>query len=461
MHTRRIAEKAQTLSFEQLPEEVVRRAKEAILDTVGVTLAGSASGSADILNSYVDFVGGRPEATVLARGKKNSPVNAALVNGAMGHILDYDDVSWSTIGHPAVVTLFPALALGEILGASGKELIAAFVAGYETMACVGRGVVPEFNEKGWHSTATIGCFGAAAAASRIWSLSVDQATRALGMAGSLAAGVKGNMGTMTKHLQVGQAAASGVTAALLAKKGFTASEGVLEGKDGFCVVFAPRYDLDRMAESFGSPFDLVGGGAIFKKWPSCYATHTCIEAVIELANEYDIRPEQVEKIEIGSTPLVVDVLFYSDPKTAYQAKFSDQFCAAVSIARRKASVAEFSDEVVGDPVIRELMTKVRLYVNPELSRSGYALPSDEGPTRTRVAVTLTDGRTLRKEVAIAKGAPQRRLSREEVIEKYMSCAGPVLGEKEAERSAGMILDLHKVDSIRPVVELLGGRLVRG
>ncbi len=455
-HTRRIAEKAQALSFDALPGEVVARAKEAILDTIGVTLAGASSESADILNDHIELLGGRPEATVLARGRKNSPVNAALVNAAMGHVLDYDDVSWSSIGHPAVVTLFPALALGETRDVSGKELIAAFVAGYVAMACVGRGVVPEYNARGWHSTATIGCFGAAAAARRVLGLTVDGATAALGMAGSLAAGVKGNMGTMTKHLQVGRAASSGVTAALLAGKGFTASSGVLEGKDGFCSVFAPRYDLDRMVESFGRPFDLVSGGAIFKKWPSCYSTHTCIEAVTGLAEEHDIRPEQVETIEIGATPLVVDVLFYSEPVTGFQAKFSDQFCAAVSVARRRATVAEFSDEVVADPVIRDLMRKVRLAVDPELSRSGYALPSDEGPTRTRVAVTLRDGRVLRREVAIAKGAPQRRLTEQEVAGKYMSCAAPVLGEDGARRSMEMIAGLEKMARIRPLADLVAG-----
>lgn len=451
---RNLARKVVELGFDSLPGDVVRRAKEAFLDTIGVTLAGCRTDSADILNDYVDFVGGCEQSSVLGRGKRSAAPNAALVNAAMGHVLDFDDVSWSCIGHPAVVTVFPALALGEIRNVPGREIITAFVAGYEVMSCLGRGLVPSFNEKGWHSTATLGCFGAAASAAKVLGCDVQETTTALGMASSLAAGVKGNMGTMTKHLQVGRAASAGVTAALLAKNGFTSSENAIEGKDGFLRVFNGACDVDVMKRSFGAPFDLVDGGAIFKKWPSCYSTHTCIEAVTALAEEHDIRPDQVKKIAIGGTPLVVDVLFYDEPRTGFEAKFSDHFSAAVSIARRKASIAEFTDEVVNDPVIRALMKKVDLFVDPELAKEGYALSSEEGPTRTRVRVTLNDGRSLFREVAIAKGAPQRRMSQSDLVEKFIDCAGPILGKEKVDRTLDRILNLEKLDSVSSLAELL-------
>jgi 2-methylcitrate dehydratase PrpD len=451
---RNLARKVFELGFDSLPGDVVRRAKEVLLDTIGVTLAGCRSDSADILNNFVDFVGGCEQSGILGRGKRSSAPNAALVNAATGHVLDFDDVSWSCIGHPAVVTVFPALALGEIRNASGREVITAFVAGYEVMSCLGRGLVPSFNERGWHSTATLGCFGAAATAAKILGCDIQETALSLGMASSLAAGIKGNMGTMTKHLQVGRAASAGVTAALLAKNGFTSSEKAIEGKDGFLRVFNGACDVEVMERSFGAPFDLVDGGAIFKKWPSCYSTHTCIEAVTALAEEHDIRPDQVEKIAISGTPLVVDVLFYDAPRTGFEAKFSDHFSAAVSIVRRKASIAEFSDEVVNDPVIRALMKKVELSVDPDLAREGYALSSAEGPTRTRVRVTLKDGRSLFREVAIAKGAPQRRLSHAELVEKYSDCAGPVLGKGGVDRTLDRILSLEKLDSISSLAEML-------
>jgi 2-methylcitrate dehydratase PrpD len=454
MQTKKLAQKIVALKYQDLPREVIQKAKEAFLDTIGVTLAGTQSDSSDILNAYVEEVGGRKEATVIGKKKKDSVVNAVLVNSAAGHVLDYDDVSWSIIGHPAVVAFSPALALGEKLHSRGKDIIAAFVAGYETIACIGRGLVPDFCEKGWHSTATIGPFGAAAVCGKLYKLDDAKMNMALGICGSLAAGVKGNMGTMTKHLQVGRAASSGVTAALLAIRGYTASNAILEGKDGFFHVFAQRSDMNQINDQFCKPFDLVTGGAIFKKWPSCYSTHPCIEAVTILAEKHKLRPEDVEKIEILSTPLVNDVLFYHDPKTGFQAKFSDEFCAAVSITKRKAFIPEFKDEVVRDSVIRSLIKKTTLSTDPELSKCGYALPSDEGPTKTKVHIMLKDGRKLFQEVAIAKGAPQRRLSMDELAEKYENCAALVIKKDHVSKSIDLIMNMDKMDDISPLMKIL-------
>jgi len=456
-YTKNICEKITNLSYESLPKEVVQRAKEVILDTIGVTLAGLKSDSANILNEYIDLVGGyNKESTVIGRNKQTSSVHAALINTATGHALDYDDVSWSTIGHPGVVTVAPALALGEKYKSTGKELITAIVAGYETMSAIGRGVVPDFMEKGWHSTATIGPFGSVATCGKMLNLGVEEMVTAFGIIGSLAAGVKGNMGTMTKHLQVGRAAANGVTAVLLAQKGFTASDKILEGKDCFCSVFAPKYKLDVMVESFCNPFDLTSSGALFKKWPSCYSTNPCIEAALKLSEEYDIVPEDVEKIEIASTPLVLDVLFYNEPKTADEGKFSDQFCAAVALTKRRASIEEFTDEVVNDPKIRELIKKTTLITDSELSEDGYALSSDKGPTKTRVTITLKNGQKLSEVISIAKGAPQRRLSIEEVTEKYESCAKYALQHDDITKSIELVMKLEKMENISPLMDILGG-----
>jgi 2-methylcitrate dehydratase PrpD len=454
MKTIELAEKIVALEYRDLPKEVIQKAKEAFLDTIAVTLAGTQSDSFDILSSYTDEVGGPKESTIIGKEKKDSVLNAALINSAAGHVLDYDDVSWSIIGHPAVVTFSPALALGEKLHSSGKAIITAFVAGYETIACIGKGIVPEFCEKGWHSTATIGPFGSTAVSGKLYKLDGTKMNMALGICGSLAAGVKGNMGTMTKHLQVGRAASSGVTAALLASKGYTASSDIFEGKDGFFHVFLQGSDMKEIQGKFCEPFDLVTGGAIFKKWPSCYSTHPCIEAVTILAEENNLRAEDVVKIEIFSTPLVNDVLFYHDPQTGFEAKFSDEFCAAVSIAKRKAFIPEFKDEIVRDPVIRSLMKKTTLATDSELSKCGYALPSEEGPTKTKVFITLKNGQRLFQEIAKAKGSPQRRLSMDELIEKYENCAELVLKKDSIEKSVELIMNIEKMDDIFPLMKIL-------
>ncbi|HUT72407.1 MAG TPA: MmgE/PrpD family protein [Desulfatiglandales bacterium] len=456
MYTNKLAEKVVSLGYGSLSDEVLGRAKEAILDTIGVALAASRSDSANILMEYINEIGGREEATIIGMGKRSSALNAALANGNMGHVLDYDDVSWSIIGHPAVVTVFPALALAEKFGVSGKEVLVAFVAGYETVASIGRGLIPDFCEKGWHSTGTLGIFGATGTAGKMYGLSIEEMSRALGIAGSLAAGVKINIGTMTKHLHAGRAAFNGITAAFLANKGYSASDKILEGKDGFCYVYAPRYDLEKMVESFGNPFDLVSNGALFKKWPSCFESHPCIEAMLGLAKENDILPEQVESIEIGATPLVVDVLFYDRPRTSVEAKFSAHFCAAVSLIKRSASLDEFDNEVVNNPNIRDLMKRVKLSADPELSVKGYTLSQEEGISKTRATIIMKNGKRFFKEVPIAKGEPQRRLSTDEVIEKFKTCTRDVLKDEDIEKSIDLVMNLEKADSVFPLMDILRG-----
>ncbi len=447
MLTKQLAEKICLVDYKNLTGEVITRSKEVILDTIGVTLAGAATDAAAILNEYSDRCGGTGSSTVLGRDKKTSAANAALVNGSTGHILDYDDVSWTTIGHPAVVVASAALASGEEFNSSGMELISAFVAGYETTASIGRAVIPEICRRGWHSTSTLGVFGAAAAAGKICGLNPAQMTNALGIAGSLASGVKTNFGTMTKHLHAGSAASNGVMAALLSKKGFTASTEILEADNGFCAAFSPNYNPDVMVEEFGRPYDLIGNGAILKKWPSCYSTHPCIEAVLELRSKYSIDYSRVREIRVGITPYASDILFYSRPETGFEGKFSNQFCAAVALVRGKVSLLEFTDNTVRDKAVRDLAGKVIVYVDNELGKGKYFLPPGEGPSRTRVKIVLNDGSIFSREILIAKGAPGRRLSPEEITQKYKSCAGMILEKNAVKSSIRSLMNLEKASSI--------------
>jgi 2-methylcitrate dehydratase PrpD len=453
-YTLRLADKITNLTFKNLDESLIRRAKEAVLDTIGVTIEGSRTGCAELLNNHIEELGGRKDATIIGRNRKTSPSNAALLNTACGHALDYDDVSVTVIGHPAVVTLFPALALGEKLHASGEDILSAFIAGYETIASIARGVIPEFNQKGWQCCSTLGVFGATAAASKIVGLNVEHTATAFGIAGALASGVKENFGTMTKPLQVGKAASNGITAALLAGNGFTASPRILEGKYGFCSVFAPRYDLEKMVEIYGQPYDLVSGGAIFKKWAACYAFQPCIEAIILLSEENDLLPGDISKIEIKAAPMVIDNHFYDIPKTGIEGKFSANFCAAVALAKRKAGSREFSETVLHDPVIKTLMPKVTLHADPELSQHGYLPPEKQGPTRTKVVITLDDNRVLSREIPIAKGAPSRRLSVTELIDKFKECAGTILTSANINNVIDFVLNLERIKDISPLMEML-------
>jgi len=453
-YTKRLAKLACGIEYEKLPPEVIKLAKDAILDTIGVTLAGSIDESARIITEYVEEIGGRPEATIINKKIKSSVINATLANGAMGHILDYDDVSFTIIGHPAVVTLPAGLAIAERDRLSGKQLIAAFVTGYEVTAALGRAMCPTFCSQGWHSTSTLGTFGATATAGKLLGLAVDQMVTALGIAGSEAAGVKGNMGTMTKHFHAGRTASDGVRAALLSKKGYTATPEIFEGKDSFCRVFSKEYDLDKMIANFGNPYDLVHHGCLFKKWPSVYATHPIIEASLYLAETYNIKPDQVKIVTVSTPPLSRDVLFYKDPKNGVQGKFSAAFVVASSIVKRQVNLTEFTDEVVQLPEIQRLIKKVDHIVDPEYKDGTYAPATEDGPTRAKVLVELYNGRTLEKEIQFAKGSPQRRLTEAELVEKYESCAGLVISKEKVDQTIDILLNLEKQATLQNLVSLI-------
>jgi len=455
-YTKRLAELACGVEYENLPSEVIKRSKEAMLDTIGVTLAGSEEESARIIAEYVRELGGNPQATIINKKMKSSVFNAAMVNGAMGHILDYDDVSLTILGHPALAVFPAVMAIAEKEHYSGKDIITAFVTGYEVIASLGRGLVPAFCNQGWHSTATLGTFGAAAAVGKLLGFGVDQMVTALGTSGSEAAGIKGNMGTMTKHLQVGRASADGIRAALLTQKGYTSSPAIFEGKDGFCKVFAKEFDLNKMVSNFGEPYDLVDVGATFKKWPSCYATAPTLEATSWLVENYDIKPDQVKHVTVSAPYFVKDVLFYTEPKTVFEAKFSAAFCVAVTLVKRQAYLSEFKDEVVQSPEIQELIKKVDHIIGPEFKDIGYAPPADEGPSRTKVIIELNDGRTLEKEIQFPKGSPQRRLSETEVVEKYINCASLVMDKDKIDQTVDIVLNLEKDTSIGKLISLLAG-----
>ena len=354
--------------YEDLPEKSINIAKGCILDCIGVSLAACVHPIAEILESYLKELGGTPRSTVIGSGTKTSPVNAALVNGTLGHALDYDDFALPAIAHPTV-TIFPTvLALGESIGVTGKDVLLAFVLGYETFCKIGAVINPSHWYKGFHATGTFGAYGAVAAASKLLNLDEVQTTNAFGIVGSLASGLKQNIGTMTKPLHAGHAAEGGVKAALLAKRGFTAAKDVFEGRMGFAKLMADSQDFS-VVDKFGNPWEIVDPAPFIKPHPSCGGTHAAMNAMFSLINEYDIKPDEVEHLDAGMNPGGLEELIYSEPKSAFQARFSIQFCLAILLLERKGRLAQFTDEKVRDPKIVELMKRITLSVDPELTES--------------------------------------------------------------------------------------------
>jgi 2-methylcitrate dehydratase PrpD len=453
--TRVLAELIVNTRYNDLPVRAVDIAKTSIIDGIGACLAGAGSPAGRIIAGYIHEGERTPEATVIAGGFKTRATEAALANGTMMHALDYDDCAETFLGHPTTVILPAVLAPGEGRGISGKEALLAYILGYEVGSRVGRGLGPAHYDIGWHGTAIVGVMAAAAAASKILGLDTAQTRTALGIAASLAGGLRQNFGTMTKSLHAGNAARSGVFAALLAQRGFTADRRILESPLGYARVFgAPEDGPDLMSGGLGDPFAIVADPPIIKLYPSCRATAGCIDAMLHLVKTNGIIPGDVAEIECRTSSHTPHVLIHSRPATALEAKFSLEYCMAVALADREVGLAQFTDERVKDPRIRETMEKVR-YVHPPEMGSG---PADSMRGRVEVALKLRTGKELSRPVEVASGDPANPLSAEQLEAKFLDCARLALAPADARRCLDKLANLDSLDSIPDLMGMLIGPL---
>ncbi len=450
----RAAEFVVKTSLEDAPPEALDRVRRAALDTLGVVLAGAAAPVARIVREVARAEGGTPACSVLGTTLRTSPTWAALANGAAGHAHDFDDTSFVLMGHPSVPLLAATLAAAEAALADGAAVALGYLVGFEVGAALGIALNPGHYARGWHATSTLGTLACAAAAARVLGLEVAQTAHALGLAASLASGVKENFGSMAKPYHAGHAARNGVLAALLAREGLTASERALDGAQGFVAASggATPSALADALDALGRRWSLVEHGVAVKPYPSCALTHPAVDALIELRDRHRFRPEDVADIEVGVSRLAPDVLIHPRPATALERKFSMQFCAAAAAAEGRLDLAAFEDDAAPAPAVRALMERVRMVVDP-------ALP--EGLERhawSRVTVRLADGRVLVTAPRGAAGHPDRPLAPEALRAKFLACAAPVLGRAEAEAVAEQVGHLEEIPDIRALTSRLAGPL---
>lgn len=445
--TKEVADFVVQSCYEGMPQKAVTTAKKCILDSLGCILAGSVEPVGRIITEYVRDLGGKPQATVIGGGFTTSPPLAALANGVMAHALDYDDSCLSWIGHPTAVLLPAILALGELRHASGKEVIESHVLGIEVAAKVGRSVHANYFKGGWHNTGTVCSIGAAVAAAKILKLNSQQTRVALGIAASEAAGLRKNFGTMTKPFHAGNAAKNGVVAALLAERGFSADESILEERLGFCVALGGNEEtLAEVTKTLGAPYDLVSPGAVLKAYPACYGTHKAIESTLFLKNKYGFDAEDILEVQYETEAIVPQVLRYHQPKTPLEGKFSLEYCVAIAALDGRVGLAQFTKEKVADPKVQQLLQRVKY-----APVSGAAEKRDlEFPER--VTIKLRDGRQYSHEISVVKGAPRRPMTREERLSKYRECAGLVLGAEQIERSLSLVTRLEALEDITQLMD---------
>lgn len=418
----------------------------AITDMIGVALAGVGTETARIPGSILSGAAGNSH--IIGTARRCDPVTAALLNGTAAHALDFDDMHESMMGHPSVAILPAALALGEHVGATGKELIEAYLVGFETAARIGRGMTHAHQRRGWHSTGTLGVFGAVAASATLLNLTENQTATALAMACSMASGVRGNYGTMTKPLHAGLAGRNAVFAALMAQEGFCASTEAFEHKQGFFAVYndgAP-VDEDAMFENWFEPPEILDPGVCLKLYPCGSHTYPFIEMTKSLLAEHGVTLKDIERLDALSETSRHHHADRPQPKSGLDAKFSTQYTMARTLMNGSPKLAHFTDEAVREKDIRNVMALIHAAPHPDLDESWASKYGGE------VIMTLKSGAVYRAHIEhqIARG-PSMPLSKNDLREKFLDCAAACL---EPARAEDLFDGLMAIDSRENIATLM-------
>lgn len=434
-------------TYEDLPEEALRLAKVAFVDYMGVTLSGAQEDAAKFSVNYACGYGARPESTIWGRGVKTHMALAALCNGVASHANDYDDCSDTEIGHPSITVLPAVFAVGEAVGATGRDLLRAYLIGVEVQNKLSVLALPETSQRGWHTMSVFGHLGAATAAGVLLGLSEGQLAAALGIACSQACGLRANFGTMTKPYHAGHASADGVEAALLARDGMTSGEDILENVQGFVRLFSGREVKEGTDLGLGRPWDIVSPGFQIKLYPSCSASHPATEAMFALMEAHpELTSDNVESIHAGIGLLGINELICHRPTTPDEARFSMEYELAAAVTYGRLTLDEFRSEAINQPEVQALVRRVTMSVDEELAQLG--LTADEP---CKLTVTLKDGTVLKERCMLAKGQPKRPLSVEELRSKFMNCAGRSYSETVCADLFGKLLRVEEFDSVEQLL----------
>jgi len=433
--------------FASISEKTRANAKMHILDTLGVALAGSKTAVADIAIDYCKKLGASSEASIWGTKAKASVSTAAFANGLLSHALDYDD--WDAfihVGHPSSMLVGAALPLAENLGASGKDLLKAYVLAMEVI-CKLAANSPNMQDRGFHSTPVFGSLGAAVACASLLKLDAAKLKAALGVAASAAGGIHRQQGSMVKPFHAGNSARNGAEAALLASNGFTADAAIFEAPRGFCDTFFGKdsCDYDKMIENIGKPFFLETPG-MGLKWHPCSAPQfLAADAALHLKHEHKINFADVMNIEVSIPPLRYQRHYAPEVKTGLRGKFAINYVVAMAFLDGKLEISTFTDEKVNQPQVQDAFSKVKVIVDESIPEPGPYCP---------VSVELKDGTRHSYTARIAKGDPRNPMSETEVMEKFRGNAKQAISEKQTEAVIDAVNRLEAVDNIKTIVDRL-------
>jgi len=451
---RRYARFVLDLTLNDLPPPVVAKATVLALDTLGSCLASSTQEFGRAVLQAAEGLGGPRESTLIGSKVKAGAASAALANGTLAHGLDFDDTREDAIVHTGSVAVTTALAVGEALGASGRAVLEAMIAGVEVMCRVGLAVPGRFHARHYHPTALTGSFAAAAVAGKLYGLTQDQLVHAFGICGSQAGGIIEYLadGSWTKRLHPGWAAHAGVAATLLARSGFTGPESVFEGDHGFYAAFAGGYEktrLEGLLASLGRYWELLQ--LTFKPYPCGSIAHPYMDCALRLRERHAIRPEQIAEIRCrtaeGPIPRLWEPLHAKHrPPNGYASKFSLPYLLAVILVKGRATLAEFTDEAVQDPTVLAVAGKVAYEVDPTIDYPRQFIG--------HVAVRLQDGRLLEERQDHPRGGPDFPMTREELVAKFRGNAALAVPDEQSARVIRIVEGLAAQEHVTALMDSL-------
>jgi 2-methylcitrate dehydratase PrpD len=440
--TRALATYVVNSRFEEIPQNVRHEAKRALLNGLGCAVGGSREPAVDIALRALTPFSGKPTAKVLSRKEQLDPLHAALINGICTHVFEYDDTLPKNYIHPTPPVSSALFAFASANPVKGSDFIHAFLLGFEAESRIGNSVYPAHYDAGWHITSTTGVFGAAVAIGRMLNLSVQQMIWATGIAATQAAGLREMFGSMAKFFHAGRAAQNGYASALLAAAGFTAGEHSIEGPRGFAAVQSASYDLSKITDGLGVNFQILEN--TYKPYPCGLVVHPTIDGCIKIHNDQHGPPQSIRAVRVRVAPLVLDLCNKRELTCGLESKYSIYHSAAIGLVRGRAGIREFSDDVLKDPLIRQIRESV-------IATADSAITEDQ----SSIEVEYSNGQIVRHFVEQSLGNLKCPLSDSQLEDKFRDQATLVLPAAQVDR----LIELSwRIDELEDVGELVNASI---
>ncbi len=436
-----IAKYTSEIDYESFPEEVINQARICLLDLVGAACAGATALPGHVVTDIIEEAGGNPQAVLIGRKEKVPALSAALGNGLYAHSLEFDDLHRHSIFRPGAPIIPPALAAAEKVGATGKELITAIIAGYEIGIRIAEAMTPT-HYSFWHTTGTCGTFAAAISAAKVMKLGQEQIIDAMGHAGTQAAGLMefhySAEGMSSKPLHASKAAHNGLFSAMLAAGGYTSTKSILSGEKGFFKVFAPQANTDKVIESLGEEYKIMD--ISYRLYASTRHTHAGIDLGLRL-RERGIQPEDIELLRIQTYGIARELVGEPFPETVYEAKYSLPFCVSTALVYGHVGIEDFTEERLHDKTLEELMSHITVEVDP-LIDAHY--PDKWG---AKLNVILKDGTVIHEMTDYPKGDPENKVSLDDLHNKFRRLSSLLLPPSKIEVWLEQIMKVESFDDI--------------